>query len=397
MRIAFATLYDPQDPRRGSGTFYFMSRELERQGHDVQYLGPVDYSYPPLVSRLLKRLALFVGKRYRSFQDVFIARQIGAWIDTHMQAMDAEVLLTNDYAIAGFSSCRCPVVLYTDAVFPRRYQDVEHPWLADLFLPNVLSCQHVTRRGLERAMLWCYPSDWAIRTALAYGVRGGLDRVERIEFGSNLPEQPDAEIAASRRFSAIADRRHLRVLFVGNRDWPLKGGDVAVATVANMRQQGLDASLDLVGARPPQPLEETWIRVHGEIDKRNEPQRLSALYRDSDLLLVPTRAEGFGIVFVEAAAHGLPSLSYDSGTGVNNAIRHGESGVLLPLDSDAAAFADEIRSWYLDPARYDRLVTGARDFYQTVANWPTAIEHLVRAIETRMPNTGDRATTSTSR
>ena len=78
---------------------------------------------------------------------------------------------------------------------------------------------------------------------------------------------------------------------------------------------------------------------------------MSALYRDSDLLLVPTRAEGFGIVFVEAAAHGLPSMSYNSGTGVNNAIRHGETGVLLPLGSGPAAFADEIRAWYRDPGR----------------------------------------------
>ncbi len=386
MRIAFATLYDPRDPLRGSGTFFFMSRELERQGHRVQYLGPVDYSHPPLVSRLLKRLALLAGKRYRSFQDVFVARRIGAWIDAHLQTSEAEVLLTNDYAIAGFSTCSCPVVLYTDSVFPRCYRDVRHPWLADLSALNVLQCQAVTRRGLQRAMLWCYPSDWAIRTALDYGLPGGSDRIERIEFGSNLFSEPTAAIAESRRFAAIAERGHLRVLFVGNRDWQLKGGDVAVATVADLRRRGLEARLDLVGAQPPEPLDQSWVRVHGVINKGPETRRLNALYRDCDLLLLPTRAEGFGIVFVEAAAHGLPSISYDSGTGVNNAIRDGESGVLLPLGSDSAAFADEIASWYLDPTRYDRLVTGARAFYETVANWPRAIERLVASIESRLPN-----------
>ncbi len=391
MRIAFATLYDPRDPRRGSGTFYFMSRELERQGHHVQFLGPVDYSHPPLVSRLLKRLALRAGKRYRSFQDVFVARRIGAWIDGHLRPTEAEVLLTNDYAIAGFSRPSLPVVLYTDYVFPRRYLDVQHPWLEDLFALNVLSCQHVTRRGLERALLWCYPSDWAIRTALDYGIADGSRRTERIEFGSNLYREPAPEIARSRRFATIAERGSLRVLFVGNRDWRLKGGDVAVGAVNDLRRHGLDAGLDLVGARPPEPLEESWVRVHGEIDKVDDHQRLSALYRDCDLLLVPTRAEGFGIVFVEAAAHGLPSLSYDSGTGVNNAIRHGESGMLLPLGSEPEAFAGEVRSWYRQPARYDDLVSGARTFYETVANWPRAIERLVQAIEARLPASSSRS------
>ncbi len=382
MHIVFATLYDPRDARRGSGTYFFLSRELERQGHRVERLGPVDYSHPPFISRVLYRLARLVGKRHRFFQDIFVARRIGAWVDARLSHSQADVLLTNDYAIAGFCR-RLPVALYTDHVFPKRYRDVRHPWQRDLSAFSVLSCQRLTRRGLERTVLCCFPSDWAVRSALEYGVAERA-KIERIEFGCNLFEPPPAEVARGRSFAAIAKRGRLRVLLVGNRDWQLKGGDTAVAVVRELRRRGRDASLDLVGARPPRPLAEDWVRVHGEIDKIDDHRRLSALYSADDLLLVPTRAEGFGIVFVEAAAHGLPSLSYDSGTGVNNSIRHRESGLLLPFDASPAAFADRICRWFDHPSEYDDLVRGARSFYQTVANWPHAVGRLTPAIERRL-------------
>jgi len=385
MHLAFATLYDPRDPRRGSGTFYFMSRELERQGHRVDYVGPVDFSRLPLVSRLLRRTARLLGKRYRSFQDVFVARRIGEEVGRRLRGSEADVLLTNDYSIAGYARCRLPVALYTDTIFPRRYGGVKHPWLTGLFALNVLSCQHVNRRGLERSVFWGFPSDWAVEEALGYGIPGGSSRALCIEFGANLFAAPPAEVAAGRTFAKVVERGRLRLLFVGNRDWELKGGDVAVAAVEELRRQGLDVRLDLVGAQPSQPLAQSWIRVHGLIDKTKDPDRLDELYAANDLLLVPSKAEGFGVTFVEAAAYGLPSLSYDSGTGVNNAVRHGKSGLLLPLDSGADAFADRIRGFYDDPSLYDRMARDARAFYESVGNWPRAVKRLVEAIAARLP------------
>lgn len=385
MHIVFATLYDPRDPRRGSGTFYFLSRELERQGHRVDYVGPIDFSRLPLVSRLLRRTARFLGQRYRSFQDVFVARRIGKEVGRRLRGSEADVLLTNDYSIAGYTPCHLPVALYTDTIFPRRYRDVKHPWLTDLFAPNVLSCQHVNRKGLQRSVFWGFPSDWAVDEALGYGIPGGRSRATCIEFGANFFTPPSAEVAARRAFAKVAHRGRLRLLFVGNRDWELKGGDVAVATAEELRRRGLDVRLDLVGAPPPEPLAQDWIRVHGVIDKVEDPDRLGELYTACDLLLVPSKGEGFGVTFVEAAAYGLPSLSYDSGTGVNNAVRHGKSGFLLPLDRGPEAFAERIRGFYDEPALYDRMARDARAFHESVANWPRAAERLVEAIAARLP------------
>lgn len=55
---------------------------------------------------------------------------------------------------------------------------------------------------------------------------------------------------------------------------------------------------------------------------------------------LPNDPEGFGMVAIEAAAHGLPTVAYATG-GVVDAVADGVSGRLVP-PGDAAAFADAI-------------------------------------------------------
>lgn len=61
---------------------------------------------------------------------------------------------------------------------------------------------------------------------------------------------------------------------------------------------------------------------------------LSDAYQAADLhvfpvLDLPWDVEGFGMVAIEAAAHGLPTIAFDAG-GVSDAITSGVSGVLVP-------------------------------------------------------------------
>lgn len=79
---------------------------------------------------------------------------------------------------------------------------------------------------------------------------------------------------------------------------------------------------------------------------RNE---LIETYKNSDLFIMPSRfgrwnnkwhGEGFGIVYVEAAMVGVPSIAYDCG-GVKDIIRSGENGILVPQDNKEA-LADAI-------------------------------------------------------
>lgn len=73
---------------------------------------------------------------------------------------------------------------------------------------------------------------------------------------------------------------------------------------------------------------------------------LGTVYRACDVHVFPVREipgdpEGFGMVAVEAAAHGLPTVAFATG-GVADAVADGESGVLVAA-GDYAAFAQAVR------------------------------------------------------
>jgi len=72
---------------------------------------------------------------------------------------------------------------------------------------------------------------------------------------------------------------------------------------------------------------------------------LADAYEAADVHVFPVRAipndpEGFGMVAIEAAAHGLPTVAYASG-GVVDAVAPGESGLLVDI-GDTAGFATSV-------------------------------------------------------
>ena len=81
---------------------------------------------------------------------------------------------------------------------------------------------------------------------------------------------------------------------------------------------------------------EDHVRLIGRIDD----ETLQAAYEESDLCVFPLRetagdVEGFGMVAVEAASHGLPTVAFAVG-GIVDAIADRESGLLVKPDDHAA-------------------------------------------------------------
>ena len=67
------------------------------------------------------------------------------------------------------------------------------------------------------------------------------------------------------------------------------------------------------------------VHFHGAVDNH----ALGARYRAADVFVLPSGAEGFGLVYLEAMAHGRPVVGADAG-GTPFVVRPGESGVLVP-------------------------------------------------------------------
>lgn len=72
-------------------------------------------------------------------------------------------------------------------------------------------------------------------------------------------------------------------------------------------------------------------------------EQLGAIYAQADIFALTSIAhgssiEGFGLVYLEAAAHGLPVVAHDIG-GVSEAMSAGETGLLVPPDRPEALTA----------------------------------------------------------
>ncbi|MEX0847612.1 MAG: glycosyltransferase family 4 protein, partial [Ilumatobacteraceae bacterium] len=149
------------------------------------------------------------------------------------------------------------------------------------------------------------------------------------------PLGTDERIAARRRFG-VPDEAELIVGI--SRLVPRKGFDTAIRAVARMRAKRPDLVLAISGGGRD---DDRLRRLAAELDApvlflgRVPNDDLPALYGCADVYTMLCRnrwggleQEGFGIVFVEAAACGVAQVAGDSG-GAAEAVTDGETGVVV--------------------------------------------------------------------
>jgi glycosyltransferase involved in cell wall biosynthesis len=124
-----------------------------------------------------------------------------------------------------------------------------------------------------------------------------------------------------------------------------KGFADAFAVAARLADAGLPHRLKVVGRVPPHVAGELEQLVRSaprpdRIDLLGFVPDLAAVYRHADLVLVPSRYEGFGLPALEAMASGAPVIAYDNSS-LPEVVRDG--GLLVP-DGDVDALAAAARS-----------------------------------------------------
>lgn len=109
---------------------------------------------------------------------------------------------------------------------------------------------------------------------------------------------------------------------------------------------------------------------------------LDAEYAAADLLVLPSRAESYGMVVTEALARGLPVVGTDVG-GVPEALGHapgGERPGLLVRPTDPTALADALRRWLRDPGLRSRLRHAALERRAGLPGWSTTSAELAEVL-----------------
>ncbi|HZM80833.1 MAG TPA: glycosyltransferase family 4 protein [Candidatus Limnocylindrales bacterium] len=166
-----------------------------------------------------------------------------------------------------------------------------------------------------------------------------------------------------------------RLLFIG-RTFASKGGDIVLKALARLRHE-VDPRITLTIAGPPTMAEVSdGVNFLGALPGRE----VAKLYDTHDLFVLPTRIEGFGIVFAEALARGLPCVGRNN-FAMPEIIQAPRYGSLLDGD---------------DPDQLVKLITealGDDDLYRRCAedaeatrayySWDRAARETVRAVTLR--------------
>lgn len=163
------------------------------------------------------------------------------------------------------------------------------------------------------------------------------------------------------------------VLYVG-RIQEHKGTRLAIQALSELPDQdpkGRTNMLHIVGGASGQDGEAELAKSKALIAQRAlehrvrffEPVRhpiLADHYRASDVVIVPSRSESFGLVAAEAQACGIPVVASNTG-GLPYVVNASESGLLVD-NGDARAFGAAVRAILDHDSFADRLSAGGIDF-----------------------------------
>ena len=234
-----------------------------------------------------------------------------------------------------------------------------------------------TREGavLAAARAVVVTSSWtAGRLRTRYGL--GPDTVHVAEPGVDAADLASGTVAGGELLCVAAVAAH-------------KGHDLLLAALAATLE--LPWRCTLVGSLTRDPEFVHRLRQQADADGIGDRVRFSGPrtgeeldgdYRASDLLVLASHAETYGMVVTEALARGLPVIATAVG-GLPEALGRtaagGRPGILVPA-GDRLALATALRSWLTDAALRHTLRQAARERRGMLSGWPVTTDRVARAL-----------------
>lgn len=362
VRVAVASIGDPRSPSTWSGVTAGILGGLDELGVDTVAL---DLSLPRGPERaLLAAAALPTRNRYDAEGAALTARvrslrarRVGA-----RASFNGVVQIGTTFALAPGTR----FVTLEDMTL--RQATACHPVFSRMSAAASDSWERRRARIYDAARMCTAASRWtADSLAGDYGLP--RERIAVVGFGAN-----------HRAIQAERDWRSPRFLFVGI-DWERKGGPLLLRAFARLRSTLPEARLDVIGGHPP--LAQDGVSFHGVLSQKvaREREIVLELFSRATCFAMPSQVEPFGIVYVEAAAAGIPSIG--SSIGGPRDVIGPDGGMVVAPDDEDALLAAMLRM--ADPQTARRMGDAARE-RSALYTWSKVAERLLRALGLGAPD-----------
>ncbi len=335
LRIAFLDSWHPA-PHEGSGTavgIAALRRGLEALGHRIEVLRP-DAAPASVMERRAFDRSLPVRLEALGDLDLVVGFDVDGTTWSRVRPARSRYVV----ALKGIAA--------DEARFSRTGEERTH-------LLELASLERENARSADRVLV---PSTYSAGIVTeVYGIPE--DRI------AIVPEPIDLSVWEELLAERTPRPGRPTILSVA-RQYPRKDTATLLRALPRVREALPDLHLHLVGGGPELPtlvelaaslLPPGTVTFHGAVPEDDLVRRR---YMKAHLFCLPSRQEGFGIVFLEAMAAGLPIVAARAGA-VPEVVPHGEVGWLVEPE-DPPALAEALLALLRDPGERRRMGDAGR-------------------------------------
>ncbi|MBC8125590.1 MAG: glycosyltransferase family 4 protein [Gloeobacteraceae cyanobacterium ES-bin-144] len=372
MNVAYTTHFSAGNVHSWSGSIYYMRKSLVGGGCTLETID--NLKEKGRVSGRVMELAYksLLGKTFLRYRRPSTLDSYARQVEEALAGRNLDVVFSPSCFPIARMKPGLPTVFWSDASFAGMIDF--YPYTTNLCKRTLREGHLTEQNALDRCSLAIFASDWAAQTTLE-NYKVDPSKIKVVPYGANIDE--DRSLEQVENSLLLRPKSRCQLLFIGV-EWQRKGGDIVLETAIELNRRGVPTTLHIVGCEPPEETPDFVIR-HGFVSKKSPDGRkkLDKLLSESHFLIVPSRAECYGLVFAEASSYGLPSLAAEVG-GIPTVVRQDVNGRLFPLSARGTDYADYLVKLMNDPAAYRHLAIGAHAEYENRLNWRVAGNSVVQ-------------------
>ncbi len=378
-KIAFVSSRKIINQNKLSGTAYYISEAVKKYIGEVNFIEPllpqetnilhllsrIDIIGVVLWNKLIQQTYRLLGKAYQWERTVSVSRAYARRLNRLFKKCDYDFIIADKGSIViAYMKTDIPILYFSDTTFSLMVD--YYPNYTNLSAKSLKQGHKIEKMAIDKAFAVLYRSKWAADSAIEnYGA--DPQKIYVTLHGPNLDEK---YIASHQKSYSLPHNSPCNLLLIGCQ-WYRKGCDTAIEATRFLRDEGIDARLIICGAHvPDQTTIPGYVKMIPFLKKNNDEdmKNILQLYKKASFLLMPSRAEAFGITALEACAFGVPVVASNTG-GTPDIVQHNSNGILIDDYENPAAFASAIKNLYHDVQKYRALCVNARKFYEENATW----------------------------